>query len=76
MPAILTEMEHSTLHFVKKNQHPKTNSLYLAAVYIKVFFVHFLSQCRMKEKTSKKISRRLQLRSGGLKSLTAPSGHS
>jgi hypothetical protein len=46
-------MEHDLLLFVKKNQHPKTKALYLIAIYIKVSFVHFLGQCRRKQKTFK-----------------------
>jgi hypothetical protein len=60
----------------EENQHPTTKTLYWAVIYMKVSFVHFLNQYRMKINTSKEISRRLQLSSGGLKSLTAQSGAS
>jgi hypothetical protein len=53
-------MEHDLLLFVKKNQHPKTKTLYLIAIYIKVSFVHFLGQCRRKEKLLKKAVIELQ----------------
>jgi hypothetical protein len=63
-------MEYGKLLFVNKNHHPKT--AHLAAVYIKVFFT--LSKPVWDEgKISKKIMGRLQLSSGGLKSLTVPS---
>jgi hypothetical protein len=55
MPAVLTrDGAWYTAVFVKKNQHTKTKTLNCAAIYKKVSFVHFLSQCRMKGKKTQK----------------------
>jgi hypothetical protein len=69
-------MEQGILLFVRKHDNPKSKTVYLAAMYINVFFVHFLSQCRNEGKNVKKLSGGLQLSSGGLKSITASLGAS
>jgi hypothetical protein len=72
-------MKHGKLFLEKKNHHPKTK-LFIWQQFIKKFSfpAHFLSDCRMKKKEniSKQMSGRLQLSSGGPKTLTAPSGAS
>ncbi len=67
-------MEHGILLFVKKNHNPKTKTVHSVAISI-IFFT--LSRSVQGEgKNLKKILGRVQLRSGGLKSLTEPSGAS
>jgi hypothetical protein len=54
MPAILIRVGSWETSFLKKNHHPMSKTFYLAAINSKVIFVHFLSQCGNKEKSSKK----------------------
>jgi hypothetical protein len=54
------------------DHHPKTKTFHLTAIYIKMLFRIFYANVRIRKK--KNIARRLQLSSGGLKSLSPPLG--